>query len=62
MAIMYYDQDANLELLAGKKVAVIGYGSQPHYNRLSDPLGNGFYRFKVTLGCHWKTCLYGIYS
>lgn len=30
MAKMYYDQDANLEVLQGKKVAVIGYGSQGH--------------------------------
>ncbi|MGE5557538.1 MAG: ketol-acid reductoisomerase [Bacillota bacterium] len=30
MAKMYYDADANLDLLKGKKVAVIGYGSQGH--------------------------------
>lgn len=30
MAKMYYDQDANMELLQGKKIAVIGYGSQGH--------------------------------
>lgn len=30
MAKMYYDNDANLDLLKGKKVAVIGYGSQGH--------------------------------
>ncbi|MBI3398002.1 MAG: ketol-acid reductoisomerase [Deltaproteobacteria bacterium] len=27
---VYYDKDANLELIRGKKVAVIGYGSQGH--------------------------------
>ena len=27
---IYYDKDANLELLSGKKLAVIGYGSQGH--------------------------------
>ncbi|GBF10426.1 ketol-acid reductoisomerase [Tepidibacillus infernus] len=27
---MYYDQDANLEVLQGKTIAVIGYGSQGH--------------------------------
>ncbi|MBU4533444.1 MAG: ketol-acid reductoisomerase [Eubacteriales bacterium] len=27
---VYYDNDANLELLNGKKIAVIGYGSQGH--------------------------------
>lgn len=30
MAKMYYDSDANLELLAGKVIAVMGYGSQGH--------------------------------
>ena len=25
---MYYDNDANLEILRGKKIAVLGYGSQ----------------------------------
>lgn len=30
MAKMYYDDDANLELLKGKKIAIIGYGSQGH--------------------------------
>lgn len=26
----YYEKDANLELLKGKTVAVVGYGSQGH--------------------------------
>ena len=30
MATMYYDDDASLELLEGKTVAIIGYGSQGH--------------------------------
>ena len=30
MANIYYDKDAELDLLKGKKVAVIGYGSQGH--------------------------------
>ncbi len=30
MVQMYYDQDASLEVLQGKKIAVIGYGSQGH--------------------------------
>ncbi|MCM3656303.1 ketol-acid reductoisomerase [Agromyces mediolanus] len=30
MAEMYYDQDADLSIVQGKKVAVIGYGSQGH--------------------------------
>ncbi len=29
-AKVYYDKDANLDLLKGKKVAIIGYGSQGH--------------------------------
>ncbi|MDD5010033.1 MAG: hypothetical protein PHC68_16725, partial [Syntrophorhabdaceae bacterium] len=27
---MYYDRDADLGVLKGKKVAIIGYGSQGH--------------------------------
>ncbi|MEM5818633.1 MAG: ketol-acid reductoisomerase, partial [Desulfitobacterium hafniense] len=30
MAKMYYDSDASLELLQGKTIAVMGYGSQGH--------------------------------
>ena len=30
MAEIYYDQDADLSLIQGKKVAIIGYGSQGH--------------------------------
>lgn len=30
MAKIYYDKDANLDLLRGKKIAVLGYGSQGH--------------------------------
>jgi len=30
MAKTYYDQDADLTLIQGKKVAIIGYGSQGH--------------------------------
>lgn len=35
MAKMYYESDANLELLNGKKVAIIGYGSQGHAHALN---------------------------
>ncbi|MGF1493435.1 MAG: ketol-acid reductoisomerase [Microcoleaceae cyanobacterium] len=35
MARMYYDADANLDLLTGKTVAVIGYGSQGHAHALN---------------------------
>ncbi|MGI5838737.1 MAG: ketol-acid reductoisomerase [bacterium] len=30
MAKMYYDSDANLDILRGKKIAILGYGSQGH--------------------------------
>jgi ketol-acid reductoisomerase len=30
MAKVYYEKDANLDLLKGKKIAVVGYGSQGH--------------------------------
>lgn len=35
MARMYYDTDANLDLLTGKTVAIIGYGSQGHAHALN---------------------------
>jgi ketol-acid reductoisomerase len=35
MARMYYDPDANLDLLNGKTVAIIGYGSQGHAHALN---------------------------
>ncbi|SHH46760.1 ketol-acid reductoisomerase [Clostridium grantii] len=35
MAKIYYEQDANLNLLQGKKVAIIGYGSQGHAHALN---------------------------
>ena len=35
MAKMYYDSDANLDLLNGKTVAIIGYGSQGHAHALN---------------------------
>jgi ketol-acid reductoisomerase len=34
-AEVYYDDDADLSIVAGKKVAVIGYGSQGHAHALS---------------------------
>jgi ketol-acid reductoisomerase len=34
-ARMYYDKDANLEVLKGKKIAIIGYGSQGHAHALN---------------------------
>jgi ketol-acid reductoisomerase len=35
MAKTYYDHDADLSLIQGKKVAIIGYGSQGHAHALS---------------------------
>ena len=35
MAKIYYDMDADLALLQGKKIAVIGYGSQGHAHALN---------------------------
>ena len=35
MATMYYDDDADLSIIQGRKVAVLGYGSQGHAHALS---------------------------
>jgi ketol-acid reductoisomerase len=35
MATIYYDKDANLDLIKAKKVAIIGYGSQGHAHALN---------------------------
>src|SRR5690625_1229906 len=35
VAELFYDDDADLSLIAGKKVAVIGYGSQGHAHALN---------------------------
>lgn len=35
MAKLYYDKDADLNLIQGKKVAIIGYGSQGHAHALN---------------------------
>jgi ketol-acid reductoisomerase len=48
MATIYYDKDANPELLKTKKVAVIGYGSQGHAHALN--LKNS--GVDVTVGLH----------
>ena len=34
-AKIYYDQDADLGLLKGRKIAIIGYGSQGHAHALN---------------------------
>src|SRR5439155_16548894 len=35
MATVYYDKDADLSALEGRKVAIIGYGSQGHAHALN---------------------------
>src|SRR5712692_9199980 len=35
MATVYYDEDADLGLVQGRKIAVLGYGSQGHAHALS---------------------------
>ena len=35
MAKLYYDTDADLSLLNGKTVAIVGYGSQGHAHALN---------------------------
>lgn len=35
MAKVYYEQDANLDLIKGKKIAIIGFGSQGHAHALN---------------------------
>ena len=35
MANLYYDKAADLSLIQGKKVAIIGYGSQGHAHALN---------------------------
>ena len=35
MARLFYEEDADLSIIQGRKVAVIGYGSQGHAHALS---------------------------
>ena len=35
MATVYYDTDADLGVIQGRKIAVLGYGSQGHAHALS---------------------------
>ncbi len=51
MATMYYDNDADLSLLDGKTIAIIGYGSQGHAHALN-ARDSGM---KVVVGLHAGT-------
>ena len=53
MAYIYYDNDADLSLIRGKKVAVIGYGSQGHAHALN--LRDSGVRVTVGLGATNKS-------
>lgn len=35
MAKVFYDQDVNWDVMHGKKVAIVGYGSQGHAHALN---------------------------
>ena len=35
MAVIHYEKDADAALIAGRKVAIIGYGSQGHAHALN---------------------------
>ena len=35
MATIYHDEDADLSVIQGRKVAIIGYGSQGHAHALN---------------------------
>ena len=35
MATMYYEKDCDISVLKGKKIAIIGYGSQGHAHALN---------------------------
>ncbi|MCL4250141.1 MAG: ketol-acid reductoisomerase [Anaerolineae bacterium] len=48
MATMYYDKDADLSLLNGKTIAIIGYGSQGHAHALNAKESG----CKVIIGLH----------
>ncbi len=47
MATLYYDKDADLSLIRGKRVAILGYGSQGHAHALN--LADSGVRVKVGL-------------
>ena len=44
---VYYDKDADLSLIKGKKVTIVGYGSQGHAHANNDDPG----RDRIRSGC-----------
>ena len=45
MTTVYYDQDVKTDALQGKKIAVVGYGSQGHAHALFSMLFNLFLQY-----------------
>ena len=67
MANLYYDSDADLSLLSGKRIAVIGFGSQGHAHslNLADSRGALAEPYEVAVGLYYAVrdrILYGPYS
>ena len=52
-AKIYYQEDCNLSLLDGKKIAIIGYGSQGHAHALN--LKESVYMKEVSHGLRLKS-------
>ena len=46
---VYYDKDADLSLIKGKKVTIVGYGSQGHAHTWDAPIS-------PTITKSWKAC------
>ena len=51
---IYYDKDADLQLIRGKKVAVIGYGSQGHAHSLNLKESGASVVVGLREGSSWK--------
>ena len=51
---IYYDKDADLQLIRGKKVAVIGYGSQGHAHSLNLKESGATVVVGLREGSSWK--------
>lgn len=51
---VYYDRDAKIDLIKGKKVAIVGYGSQGHAHALNLK-DSGVQNVKIALRAGSKT-------